>query len=534
MHYKSLLSALALAGAVAALTENGWTSVGEAQDDTPLLVHIVMQQPGRHAILDRLMQISDPDSPDYGVQLSSDEVTKMLAVPDETRRWMSRELDTHGGTHAWNQHGDIVEWNTTVGAVEKVVGVQYHVFARDQRRITRCASLPAMNGIWASTVALLEPCRRFPTHPEGIRARVATASNNQITPQVLRSLYKVGDATVQSKKTSQVVTGYLEQYINQQDLQTFFSNFVPSMKGQKANEVGPNDASQPGLEASLDIQYLMGMTQGGDSTFWYTSGRQPHNAENEPFLKFLYDVGNLTDDQLPSVISTSYGDDEGGVDHAYAETVSTEFVKLGARRVSLLFSSGDGGVAGSQPSACTKFIPTFPAASPYVTAVGGTNGASTESGADLSAGGFSNYWSRPTWQNDAVTAYFKHAKSSLPDPSRYNADGAGFPDVAAAALGFLIVVDGNTMPVDGTSCSSPTFAGIVALLNDLRAANGKTPLGYLNPVIYKNADAFNDVVDGHNPGCGVDGFTCAEGWDPVTGLGSPNFDLLAKLAMALP
>ena len=61
----------------------------------------------------------------------------------------------------------------------------------------------------------------------------------------------------------------------------------------------------------------------------------------------------------------------------YATRCNTEFAKLGARGVSLLVSSGDGGVAGSQTSPCPGgvFIPNFPAASPFVTAVGGTTGA---------------------------------------------------------------------------------------------------------------------------------------------------------------
>jgi len=53
--------------------------------------------------------------------------------------------------------------------------------------------------------------------------------------------------------------------------------------------------------------------------------------------------------------------------------------------------------------------------------------------------------------------------------------------------------------------------------NDARIAAGKSPLGFLNPFLYQNARALNDVTSGTNPGCGTKGFEASAGWDPVTG-----------------
>lgn len=120
-------------------------------------------------------------------------------------------------------------------------------------------------------------------------------------------------------------------------------------------------------------------------------------------------------------------------------------------------------------------------------------------------------------------------------------------------------IGGNETLIGGTSASSPTFAGIVGLLNDARATNGLPTLGFLNPLLYSLQNAtsngtatssssasspratttarvsfangttpFNDVVVGSNPGCGTNGFAAAPGWDPVTGLGSPNFIALVN------
>lgn len=167
-----------------------------------------------------------------------------------------------------------------------------------------------------------------------------------------------------------------------------------------------------------------------------------------------------------------------GVEKTYAERVSTEFMKLGARGTSLMFSSGDGGVGGGQPTQCTTFIPTFPAGSPYVTAVGGSN-ADGSSAASLSSGGFSTYFTRPSWQDAAVSNYFAVAKD-VPDKSRFSQTGAGIPDVAAPAEQFEIVYSGFTTSVAGTSCAAPSFTGVVSLVNDARLQAGKSSLGYLN------------------------------------------------------
>jgi hypothetical protein len=96
----------------------------------------------------------------------------------------------------------------------------------------------------------------------------------------------------------------------------------------------------------------------------------------------------------------------------------------------------------------------------------------------------------------------------------------------------------------GTSASTPVFAAMISLINNERLSNGLSPMGFLNPFLYasqtKQPDAFNDITEGNNacstmasaaPGCCDHKFHAAKGWDAVTGLGSPKFDKLLKLAM---
>ena len=86
----------------------------------------------------------------------------------------------------------------------------------------------------------------------------------------------------------------------------------------------------------------------------------------------------------------------------------------------------------------------------------------------------------------------------------------------------------------GTSIAAPMLAGLFATLNSVRAAHGKPPLGFLNPFIYQNRDAFKDIAIGRGTGCEGKGFAAGPGWDPVTGVGVPDFSKLVQAVLKLP
>ena len=159
-----------------------------------------------------------------------------------------------------------------------------------------------------------------------------------------------------------------------------------------------------------------------------------------------------------------------------------------------------------------------------LTSVGSTQGIN-EQAADFSSGGFSNIFAQPDYQKDAVATYLKTLGNT--NSGLFNTKGRAFPDVSAQGVNFVVDVAGQGQGVSGTSASSPTFAAVVALLNDELLNQGKSPLGFLNPMLYSTgAAALNDITKGSNPGCGTQGFPAAAGWDPVTGLGTPDFTKL--------
>lgn len=261
---------------------------------------------------------------------------------------------------------------------------------------------------------------------------------------------------------------------------------------------------------------------------------------NEPYIEFLSYILALEDHELPQTLSTSYGEEEQTVPPEFAYKVCNLFMQLGARGVSVLFSSGDTGpgitcvrTADNKP----YLQPTFPAGCPYVTAVGSTFEKAPELGIYFSSGGFSTLYPRPPWQNCAVKKYLHTIGDTYSD--FFNAGGRGIPDVAAQGNDFYVYNNGSLALLSGTSASAPVFSGVVALLNAARRSAGLPPLGFLNPWLYLNSAALTDITGGAGIGCKNKTYfaspvhwNATKGWDPVTGLGTPNFPAL--LAAAAP
>ncbi|KAI0728903.1 peptidase S8/S53 domain-containing protein [Fomitopsis betulina] len=566
----------------------GFTALRPAPPGHIIEFRIGLPQPNFATLEEHLYAVSDPASARYGEHLSKKEVEALVAPHPTSIQLVEEWLASHGlsGGLSWSPSKDWAIIKTTVALAEEMLDTKYHVWKHDASGETLVRttsySLPErlhdhVDVVQPTTMfSLFKPMRTayhtfrpniVITENDGSKIAVASASGGQvaascngtITPECLLELYNATTYTPQAAGKNKIaVTGYLEQYANYADYHQFLEELVPDAATSNFTTVyingGQNNqtSSEAGVEADLDTQYAFSLTYPTPGTFYTTGGSPPFTPDdlettdsNEPYAQWLEYV--LAEDDLPQSISTSYGDDEQTVPYSYATRVCAEFAKLGAQGVSIMFSSGDGGVGDGDPDPATQecysndgtnkteFIPGFPASCPYVTAVGATSQV-PEIAAWFSGGGFSNYWARPSYQDTAVTGYLSEL---APDTyaGLYNASGRAYPDVSAEGVNFTIVWSGETGLVDGTSCSSPTFTAFVSLLNDARLASGKAALGFLNPLIYslnaQTVTGFNDITVGNNPGCGTEGFNATVGWDPVTGWGTPNFGILKELVLAL-
>jgi len=419
----------------------------------------------------------------------------------------------------------------------------------------------------------------------------------------LNSLYSIPSNTGDSS-LSQSVFETSHEYYSASDLKAFQKNYgLPVKAATDTNGYETNDCASHGPyyydhyyaystnlgpkdcdEGNLDIQYISGLAQATTSIYWYVAG----NA-SDPYTDWITDIVDATDP--PQSNSMSWGSDEGFMSASLMNAFNTEAMKLTSLGVTIMVSSGDDGVAGDYCNYCNKkyaytftncpclansgsaksswkgsnswtgtgYWPSYPATSPYVTAVGATMGPETggaeiacqsqKGGVITSGGGFSSYYAQPSWQTTAVNTYFSTITST--PAAGYNAMGRGYPDVSMIGVWYQVMIQDALTSLFGTSASSPVFAAMITLVNTQRKQNGLSAVGFINPTLYATTTTgFNDITSGSNKCCAyggtpasgatccTSGFTAAKGWDPVTGWGSvdytPLYDMFTTTTTSKP
>jgi subtilase family serine protease len=302
------------------------------------------------------------------------------------------------------------------------------------------------------------------------------------------------------------------------------------------------------LETALDVEWAHAMAPLANILNVTTNPAETQGVQGFPTMMNAEQF--IVDNHQATVITQSFG----AVEEGFGSTQSLlnlrhAFISAAANGVTVLASSGDGGSANSTKTPVknptTLPFPTvnWPASDPLVTGVGGTylcTNAVTGTSVDNvnpptncqvtpavreigwidSGGGFSHVFAKPAYQD------------TLPTGSTSIGDMRGVPDVAfqASSRTGPLVYDtgasaGGWFIVGGTSCSSPQFAGLVAIADQI-AGHG---LGQINPTLYRLAAGpdygmyFYDVTTGNNQADpSIPGYPATTGWDPVTGLGTPD------------
>jgi tripeptidyl-peptidase-1 len=529
----------------------GWrrtTSGPLVRTQRRLNVIFAIKQRNLDVLEETFWAVSDPSNARYGQHLSLDQIAALVGPTEESVSRVTRWLRESGASDiSVTRAREFVHASLTAQQATQMFGVEFHNY-RHETGLTFDATVGpySVPDNVAEVVDLVTGIVGFP-EPAKPRVRhsdlALKGGNMDITPEVIRARYNVTSGlVVKNPKSSHAVAEFQAQYFDPSDLQTFWKDYVSFAPFRPIDQmIGFNSPDQPSLEGSLDIQYIMGVAP--NATTWFYSMKQ---------FDFWSDLVNWTsvianEPTPPWIHSVSYGEQGNYPSAAYRERLNQEFQKLGARGLSIVFASGDDGAGcgGEEDASCCILDPSFPATCPYVTAIGATRFLSGNTGPEGavqlfgSGGGFSWLFPVQTWQESAVHAYLSSGVK-LPPACAYNASGRGTPD--ASALGdeyFQVIQDGSVVAVGGTSASAPTFSGIMTLLNDIRFSKGEAALGFLNPWIYMTAQnhptAFFDVTNGNNinPGCcpksEQSGFLCAAGWDPATGVGTPNFAVLSTI-----
>jgi len=329
-----------------------------------------------------------------------------------------------------------------------------------------------------------------------------------------------------------------------------------TMPGTPAFDPGNATMVSWAYETSLDVQWSHAMAPG--ARIVVVAAASDDDMDLSTALDFALDRS------LGQVVSMSFGESEHDANPQAIDAWEKAFAKARRKQVTVLASSGDEGSTVTEERDANAYVYAFrnvsyPASSPQVTAVGGTNLRYGEDGHADPAGA---YLGERVWNDEAqgiagvggggVSVLFPEPEyqRGLPDSVRRALGGfRGLPDVAynagvvggvVAYVGFPGVTDGYYV-FGGTSAGPPQWAGIVS---DLNEGLGR-PSGFLNRRLYQlgrlgvTAGLFHDVTRGNNgfcyalyptgaEGC-VPGFSAEPGWDLATGYGTPNFGRLGRL-----
>ncbi|KAI1271353.1 peptidase S8/S53 domain-containing protein [Xylaria sp. FL0933] len=595
-----------------------WTKISEASDDIPIDLRFALKQSNLERAEEYMRDVSHPGSENFGRFWTPQQVIDTFAPSKEalsnTVGWLlqmgvaSNRITPSAGRN-W------IKVNSTVAEAERLLDTTYNVYQDDEGTVlVACESYAVPKNI-QQHIDFVSPTIQFDPRMGTVAKRVTKREamrpkfkaieidseplgldncSQLTTPACLRAIYGIPEEGEAVEGNSYGIVEFAPQSYNQVDLNGFFSVYTINVPNDTApiingidggfltNETGSGTRG----ESNLDLCYAMALVHPQNVTLYQVGDGVVWNpATNNNFLDAIdgsyctfeggddptWDAVYPHDASAPgaytgepmcgayeatNVISVSYGRNEGDRPPSYTARECNEYMKLGLMGVTLLFSSGDTGVAGISGrclldngvptpvgSDYGRFNPLFPASCPWITSVGGSALPANGSVDDREVvayqfppgGGFSNLFTLPDYQAEAIASYYAEHDPGY-NSSRYNNSQAvrGFPDVAVASQDFITGIDGGFQAFTGTSAAAPTFGAMITLINGERIKAGKGPVGFLNEVLYAHPEIFDDIVEGHQSGCGTEGFRAVDGWDPASGLGAPNFARLKEVLTSLP
>ncbi len=504
----------------------------------------------KNKIFDAVKDVSDPKSQNYGVYMSHSELVNFVKMSET--KFITTYLDKIN-TLSYNNFGDSIEvyGNTTSisQALHNIpINVQQYIYfiegvydveTKKRSRFGKKSSNPDSGYVGRETISRL----------------YNMSMNLQISTQSSIALIEFSDGGFN-----------MSDYYKSLMLNSVNSTTRPIVIGMDIYD---------GTESSLDVQ--MSTMVAPNVTMWYV------NYDSTQWIASMAcNISNMQ--QPPLVISVSYGWSENDqcsivscnnlTSKEYVNLANYHLAKIALRGVTSVIASGDAGAPSRSNEDCNSNMQhvqsEFPSSSPYVISVGGSYVSTNyiniisankqmanntpmcqqyycASGNDLNTvewntmdwttgSGFSMYFNTTYWQSEYVSQYLA---SNVSFPNMFNKNGRAHPDIILTAHNCPVVTFGSVLSVDGTSCSAPTFAGMIALLNDKRLKEGNPTVGFINPLLYELSELNNMFTNNFTGTTACTERQCCNTqfgfqtktdlnlkWTSVSGLGSPNFKAL--------
>ncbi|MGO9257542.1 MAG: protease pro-enzyme activation domain-containing protein [Bryobacteraceae bacterium] len=517
----------------------------------------------RQAALEQLLaEQQDPASPNYHNWLTPETYAERFGTSAADLDKIAAWLRSQGFAVQYTARGrDFISFSGTAGQVQAALGTEIHRYQVGAENHFANATEVSLPAAIAPLVARVLGLHDF--HPKAPRKQAlpnftGPDGSHYLLPDDFATIYNlVPMYSYGYTGAGQSIAIVGQSDIDPSDIAAFRSSWglPPTTIQTFSTGTYPGFDSDDETEADLDLEWAGAVARYATLLYVFSDDAD-------------YSSYYAIDNNLAPVISESFGlcesqvvasDPKGGV-----SDYETEAQKGNALGITWLAASGDSGAAGCDydvPMATQGLAVSLPASVPEITAVGGTefdegsltfwsssngpNGGSALSyipemawndtgvsealGGSISAsgGGMSSLYKKPSWQTG---------------PGVPNDGARDVPDVSLNASdahdSYIIVSEGTVLGVGGTSAATPSFAGMIAVLNQYLVQNGvqaKPGLGNINPKLYSmaaggTAGIFHDVTTGNNmvpcqadtPDCanGQFGYTAGVGYNLVTGLGS--------------
>lgn len=414
----------------------------------------------------------------------------------------------------------------SVTKLQQAFGVRlgrYHLVGYD-KYFVGCTQTPVLPPQVASSVIAVLGLDRRPVARPHFRKPLTTPAVSY-TPLQVGQLYDFPANTDGSGQTIALIE--LGGGFRQSDLTQYFGSLgiatpptvtAVSVAGGKNQPGGEADA-----EVMLDIEVSGALAPAAAIAVYFAPNT------DQGFYEAISQAAHDTTNK-PSIMSISWGGPESSWSASSLAAMQTALEDAVALGLTVTAAAGDNGssdgVSDGQPHV------DFPASSPYTLACGGTtldgSGSAiqsevvwndTASNEGATGGGVSVDYALPSWQQGVTVPKAPNGFA-----------GRGVPDVAGDAdpqTGYQVLVDGQSQVIGGTSAVAPLWAALLARFNQ---SLGK-PLGDVHPALYDIGDgngAFHDITSGNNGS-----YSAGPGWDPCSGLGSPNGQSLLTALAAL-
>ena len=547
---------------------------------------VLKRSAAQQAELDRLLEEQQkPGAPQYHRWLTPEQFGERFGARPEDIDRLTGWLQSAGFTvKRVARARDSIIFSGTAQQVQAAFYAEIHYYRVDGKLHYANASAPSVPEELAGLIAAVRGLNNFGVPPRtqqrvwppvsivGKRPRPDWYSQkypkvNTLAPADLATIYNINplyQSGIDGSGQTIAVVG--QTGVDLADIQFFRATFgLPSNDPQPILVPGSDD---PGItddlgEADLDLEWAGAIAPKATLLYVYST-----NAFESAFY--------VIDEALAPVLSVSYGACELRMSENDVATLASHGQKAAAEGITWLSASGDAGASdcedqnGHFTSAITRATVDLPASLPWVTGVGGTafdegNGKYWAAGADQNMGTALGYIPERAWNDEAwIAQNHLHGFASggggaswyFSKPSWQTGRGVPdrdcryVPDVSLTASWFhdpyALITGGNFEPNGGTSASAPTFAGMVALLNQYLMsidAQSSPGLGNINPMLYALASvapaAFHDITVGDNViPCVMDstqdcatgsfGYPAAPGYDMATGLGSVDAYALAQ------